>query len=202
MAAKNEYYTDFRNRRPYNNIPCKPGEILVPVVVAGDLEITLKDSGLDRNNMETWHFQCAEKPVPVAFVQVSESSKKLMQKEFNRQVHVFLNGDKNLFQEEELASTDQLLDAVADEDEKGYDPMGSTEDADKAYLDLVLEMLIEDLNRLDENYGRTIGLLSEGYSKGDILGLLDLETGKSQGYVFIKNAQKTARDFYDDKYRG
>ena len=63
-------------------------------------------------------------------------------------------------------------------------------------------MLIDDLNELDENFGRIIQLLSDGYKKGEILEMVDLGTEKTQGYAFIKKAQKTAKEIYDKKYRG
>jgi hypothetical protein len=36
MKKRDENYKDFSNRRPYNDIPCKPGEVLVPFVVDED----------------------------------------------------------------------------------------------------------------------------------------------------------------------
>ena len=202
MAATNEFYKDFSNRKPFNNIPCREGEILAPVVVAGGMKITLKDAGLIWDNVETWHFPWSGKPVPVAFIQIEEGAKAYMEKEFNSQVHLFLNGDKNLFEADELESIDEMLDSAQDDDKKGYDPTGTTENEDKAFLGMVFSMLIDDLNELDENFGRIIQLLSDGYKKGEILEMVDLGTEKTQGYAFIKKAQKTAKEIYDKKYRG
>ena len=173
-----------------------------PVVVAGGMKITLKGAGMDWNNVETWHFPWAKMSVPVAFIPVEEEAVDFMAKEFNRQVHVYLGGgEHSLFEDEALESTDEMIDAAQDDDKKGYDPTGSTEIMDNAFLGMTFSMLIDDLNDLDVSFGRIISLLAEGYKKGEILQMVDLGTEKTQGYAFIKKVQATAKEIYDKKYR-
>lgn len=42
MAAHDEYYSDFSNRKPFNNIPCRKDEVLAPVVVDNDYKDYLR----------------------------------------------------------------------------------------------------------------------------------------------------------------
>lgn len=64
-----------------------------------------------------------------------------------------------------------------------------------------VNMLIEDLNNQDSNFGKIISLLADGYKKGEVLDMVDLGKGKTQGYSFIEKAQKAARELYNKKYR-
>ena len=41
----------------------------------------------------------------------------------------------------------------------------------------------------------------DGYKKGEVLDMVDLGKGKTQGYSFIEKAQKAARELYNKKYR-
>lgn len=42
MKIKDNFYRNFSNRKPFNNIPCKADEELVPVVLNDDVRIHLK----------------------------------------------------------------------------------------------------------------------------------------------------------------
>lgn len=65
----------------------------------------------------------------------------------------------------------------------------------------VFDMLVADLSAQDENMGKIIRLLSEGFQKKEILDKLDIGKGKTQGYAFIEKTQKIALDIYNSKYR-
>ena len=86
MKKRDNHYKDFSNRRSYNDIPCKPGEVLVPFVVDWEM---VKHFNMNKDNLETWKFY--GKKVLVAFTPVTEARKDDSMKIFNRQVHVFLN---------------------------------------------------------------------------------------------------------------
>ena len=200
MAEKNEFYRDFSNRTSFNNVACRANEMLAPVVVDDDYRDYLKELGLDWNNVETWHFPHSNGGVPVAFIPVKLDEKERSMKYFNGQVDRYLKCFTKT-KWDELGSIDEMLDAAADDDKKGYDPTSTTANEDSAFLNMVFKMLIEELSELDENYGRIIELLADGFDKGEILDKIDLGKGKTQGYAFINKAQKIAKKLYNKKYR-
>ena len=94
-----------------------------------------------------------------------------------------------------------ISEDIDDEDGNGFDPTGTTSLEDEAFLMMVFDMLVADLSAQDENMGKIIRLLSEGFQKKEILDKLDIGKGKTQGYAFIGKTQKIARDIYNSKYR-
>lgn len=200
MVEKNEFYRNFSNRVPFNGAACRADEVLAPVVVDSDYKDYLKTLGLKWDNVETWRFPYSTEGVPVAFIPVKKNEFDGAMKYFNGQVSRYL---KRFTKSEwdELLSIDEMLGAAEDDDKKGYDPTGTTENEDKALLDMALKMLIEDLNEMDENAGRIIELLAEGLDKGEILDTVDLGKGKTQGYAFISKVQKMARELYYKNYK-
>ena len=90
MKEKNNFYKDFSNRKPYNDIPCKPGEVLVPVVLDEEMKKTLDPMGLNKENAEKWKFPYASEKVTVVFIPVDEKKKDVSMKLFNRQVSDYL----------------------------------------------------------------------------------------------------------------
>lgn len=102
--------------------------------------------------------------------------------------------------QEEL-SLDEFLDNIDDEDGKGFDPTGTTENEGKAMLLMAIEILINELSSQDENMGKIIKLLADGFQKKEILDQVDLGKGKTQGYAFIEKTQKIALKLYNDKFR-
>ena len=54
IKEKNNFHKDFSNRKPYNDIPCRPGEVLVPVVLDKEMKETLEPMGLNKENAEKW----------------------------------------------------------------------------------------------------------------------------------------------------
>lgn len=200
MVEKNEFYRDFSNRTSFNGVACRADEVLAPVVVDDDYRDYLKELGLKWDNIETWRFPHSNGGVPVAFIPVKADEKERTMKYFNGQVDRYLKRFTKT-KWDELESIDAMLDAALDDDKKGYDPTGTTANEDSAFLDMVFKMLIEELNGLDENYGRIIALLADGFDKGEILNQIDLGKGKTQGYAFISKAQKLAKELYEKKYK-
>ncbi|WP_058353617.1 hypothetical protein [Acetivibrio ethanolgignens] len=200
MVEKNEFYRDFSNRVSFNGAAYRADEVLAPVVVDDDYKDYLRTLGLKWDNVETWHFPYSTDGVPVAFIPVKKDEFDGAMKYFNGQVSRYL---KRFTKGEwdKLLSIDEMLEAAEDDDKKGYDPTGTTENEDRAFLDMVFNMLIDDLNNQDPKYGKIITLLADGYKKGEVLDLVDLGKGKTQGYSFIEKAQKAARELYLKKYK-
>lgn len=199
MAEKNKFYKDFSNRKPFNNIPCASDEVLVPVVLNTEMSVTLKAAGLDRNHIETWHFPHASESVPVAFVPCNRNRKGASMKWFNHEVERYLKhlDDKT----SEDLSLDKFMEDIDNDDEGGFDATGTTEAEDEATLMYTFHLLLDQLAALDPNYAHIIQLLSEGFSRKDIIKKVDFGKGKSQAYDYINKAQVTAKELYDKYYR-
>lgn len=199
MAEKNNFYRNFSNRKPFNNVHCTADEELVPVVLNDDVRVTLKQAGLDWDNVESWHFPHSKEVVPVAFVPNKKGHMDTWMKWFNSEVERYLKHNPD--SETDVLSLDEFLDNINDEDCEGHDPTGTTENEDKAFLIMTINMLIADLAAQDEKMGKIIILLAEGYQKKDILEKVDLGRGKTQGYAFIEKTQELAKELYDKNYR-
>lgn len=198
MKIKDKNYRDFSNRKSFNNIPAKADEELVPVVLTKEMKETLKPFGFDSENVETWTFPYGKK-VPVVFVPNKKGFIDVYMKFFNSEV------DRYIKHKEEVKlkhlSLDKFLEDIDDGDGNGFDPTGTTTFEDTAFLLQVFDMLVDDLSEQDENMGKIIRLLSEGFQKKEILDKIDIGKGKTQGYAFINKTQKIARDIYNSKYR-
>lgn len=198
MSAQNQFYRDFSNRKSFNNALVGADEELVPAVLTKEMKVTLKSMGLDMKNVETWKFPNGQK-VPVVFIPNKKGFMGIYMKFFNEEVERYI---KHLDEKHSGdLSLDKFLEDIDDEDGEGFDPTGSTENEDEAFMLQVLKMLISDLNKQDEKMGEIIQLLADGYQKKDILDKVDLGKGKTQGYAFIEKTQKIAKKIYDDKYR-
>lgn len=161
MAERNEFYRDFSNRTAFNGIACKVDEVLAPVVVDDDYRDYLKELGLNWDNIETWHFPHSNGGVPVAFIPIKPDEKERSMTYFNGQVDRYLKRYTKT-KWDELKSIDEMLDAAADDDKKGYDPTGTTVNEDSAFLEIVFNMLILGLSMmLDRLYKKDIGCNSE-----------------------------------------
>ena len=93
------------------------------------------------------------------------------------------------------------MEDIDDEDGNGYDPTGTTENEDKAFLMMMFEMLVSELEAQDVNMAKIIRLLADGFQKKEILEKVDLGKGKTQEYAFIEKTQKIALKLYNEKYR-
>mgnify|MGYP000150734926 CR=1 FL=1 len=198
MTIKDNNYRNFSNRAPFNNIPAKADEELVPVVLTKEMKETLKPLGFDSENVETWTFPHGKK-VPVVFVPNKKGFMDVYMKFFYSEVERYLKRKEEVKSED--LSLDKFLEDIDDEDGNGFDPTGTTALEDEAFLMQVFDMLVADLSAQDENMGKIIRLLSEGFQKKEILDKLDIGKGKTQGYAFIEKTQKIARDIYNSKYR-
>ena len=98
------------------------------------------------------------------------------------------------------ASLDEIMEKVYLEDESAWDPTGTTYYDDLQLGLSVIEMLIDDVAAKNPVMGQIIRLLSEGYNKKEILEIVKLNKGKTQGYAFIDKAQALARDLYNKNY--
>lgn len=191
---RNKYYSDFSNRHPFNNEPLREGEVLAPVVVDDDYTPYLKTLGLDCNNVETWHYKHG-RTVPVAFIPIKAEEMESSMAYFKAQTTRYLKRHQKT-EWDEFKSIDDMLEAAEDDDRKGYDPTGSTENEDKMFLQIALEDLIAELNQQDPTYGRIISLLAEGNSKGEVLDQVDLGREKTQAYAYIKKVQTIAIEIW------
>lgn len=186
MKKRDNHYKDFSNRRPFNDIPCKPGEVLVPFVVDREM---VKYFGMNKDNLETWNFK--GKKVLVAFTPVAEARKDDAMKIFNREVHEFLN---QYAEQSDDLSLDKMHDDMADEDGKGKDPTGTASLEDTVFFGMMIKDLIAEVAQKNPKYGRILELIVEDYDRGEILSELNL--GKSQGYEDIKRARDLAKELF------
>lgn len=197
--TKNDFYRNFSNRVPFNNIPVKADGELVPAVLTREMKETLNPLGFDSENVETWIFPHGKK-VPVVFIPNKKGFMDVYMKFFNSEVERYWKHKEDVKSDD--LSIDKFLEDIDNEDENGFDPMGTTAFEDEAFLMQVFDMLVADLSAQDENMGKIIRLLSEGFQKKEILGRLNIGKGKTQGYAFIEKTQKIARDIYNSRYRG
>lgn len=164
--AKNEYYRNFSNRESFNGVPCRSDEELVPAVLTKEMKVTLKPLGLNYDNVETWTFRHGKK-VPVVFIPNKKGFMDIYMTFFNSEVERYLKHLDEVTQEE--LSLDEFIDNIDDEDGKGFDPTGTTENEGKAMLLMAIEMLINELSSQDKNMGKIIKLLADGFQKKGIL---------------------------------
>jgi hypothetical protein len=200
MAEKYKNYNDFSNRKPFNGIPLREDEVLAPLVIDDDFRDYLKTLELIWDNAETWHFPRCSEGVPVCFFPVKKDEFEQSMSLFNDQVSRYLKRFQKT-DEDETLSLDAFLDAMDDDDGDGFDPTGTTEHEDNFMLELAFNLLVEDLNKQDPNYGRVITMLRNGCKKGAIIKEVNPEAGKSQGYEYIKKVQVIAKTIWDEKYR-
>lgn len=184
----NGNYHNYSNRNPYNNIPCKPDEELLPVALNNEIKESLGKTGYDPKNVENWHFPHAKEFIPAIFVPHEVGNRKENMKWFNKGVEKYLKHDD--FTDKNALSLDKFIDDAEDDDESRFGPTGTTKYEDVASLIQTLESLISDVESIDPQMGEIIRLLSEGFSKGKIIEMIDFKKGKTQSYVSIEKAQK------------
>ena len=195
--AKDEHDRNFDNRTTYNGCPCRSDQELVPVVLNKEMRRALIKDGLKENYLETWTF--GTNKIPVAFIPIAKGNKiEYFREIFNRDVKRFITYNANDLSG--LPSLDEIMEKVYLEDESAWDPTGTT-----CYDDLqlglsVIEMLIDDVAAKNPVMGQIIRLLSEGYQKKEILEMVKLGKGKTQGYAFIDKAQSIAKEIYLQNY--
>jgi hypothetical protein len=176
---------NYDNRRSYNNLPLKPGECLVPIRVDWEM---VKHFNMCQDNLETWRI--GPNKVLVAFAPVKIEDKPAALKQFNADVREHFAS----FKSDDVLSLDQFMDEAASEDGKGFEPASPENLEETVMLRMIIQDLLKKIHEINPKYGRILDLISEDYTKGQILDELGL--GKSQGYADIKAAQALAKKLY------
>lgn len=193
---KDKNYRDYSNRTSFNGRPCRPDHELVPFVLNDEVRKDCINAGLKEDYIESWTI--GKNEVPVAFAPVPKGHKADNMKEFFRDVKRYITD--NAEDSSGGASLDEIMEKVYLEDESAWDPTGTTYYDDLQLGLSVIEMLIDDVAAKNPEMGRIIRLLSEGYSKKEILEMVKLGKGKTQGYAFIDKAQSIAKEIYRQNY--
>ena len=193
---KDKNYRDYSNRTSFNGRPCRPDHELVPFVLNDEVRKDSKNAGLKEGYGESWTIGTNE--VPVAFAPVLKGQKEDNMKEFFRDVKRYITD--NAEDSSGGASLDEIMEKIYREEDRAWDPTGTTYYDDLQLGLSVIEMLIDDVAAKNPVMGQIIRLLSEGYNKKEILEIVKLNKGKTQGYAFIDKAQSLAKDLYQKNY--
>ena len=194
--AKDEHYRNFDNRTSFNGRPCRPDQELVPVVLNDEVRKDCVNAGLREDYVESWTI--GKNEVPVAFAPVSKGHKADNMKEFFKDIKRFITD--NAEDSSGDASLDEIMEKVYGEEDRAWDPTGTTYYDDLQFGLSVIEMLIDDVAAKNPVMGQIIRLLSEGYNKKENLEIVKLNKGKTQGYAFIDKAQSLAKEIYLQNY--
>ena len=176
---------NYDNRCSYNNLPRNPRECLVPIRVDWEM---VKHFNMCQDNLETWRI--GPNKVLVAFAPVKIEDKPAALKQFNADVREHFAS----FKTDDVLSLDQFIDEAASEDGKGFEPASPENLEETVMLRMIIQDLLKKIHEINPKYGRILDLISEDYTKGQILDELGL--GKSQGYADIKAAQALAKKLY------
>lgn len=193
---KDKNYRDFGNRTSFNGRSCRPNQELVPFVLNDEVRKDCINAGLKEDYIESWTIGKTE--VPVAFAPVPKGHKAGNMKEFFRDIKRYIT--YNAEDSSGDASLDEIMEKICGVEERAWDPTGTTYYDDLQLGLSVIEMLIDDVAAKNPVMGQIIRLLSEGYNKKEILEIVKLNKGKTQGYAFIDKAQSLAKEIYLQNY--
>ena len=193
---KNEHYRNFGNRTSFNGRPCRPDQELVPVVLNDEVRKDCRNAGLKEDNVESWSI--GKNEVPVAFASIPKGQKEDNMKEFFKDVKRYITD--NAEESSGDVSLDEIMEKVNNDYEHAWDPTGTTHNEDLHWGLWTIDMLIDDVAAKNPVMGQIIRLLSEGYQKKEILEMVKLGKGKTQGYAFIDKAQSIAKEIYLQNY--
>ena len=193
---KDKNYRDFGNRTSFNGRPCRPDHELVPFVLNDEVRKDSKNAGLKEEYVESWTIGKTE--VPVAFAPVPKGQKEDNMKEFFKDIKRYITD--NAEDSSGDASLDEIMEKIYGEEDRAWDPTGTTYYDDLQLGLSVIEMLIDDVATKNPVMGQIIRLLSEGYNKKEIIEMVKLNKGKTQGYAFIDKAQSLAKEIYLQNY--
>ena len=193
---KDKNYRDFGNRTSFNGRPCRPDHELVPFILNDEVRKDSKNAGLKEEYVESWTIGKTE--VPVAFAPVPKGQKEDNMKEFFKDIKRYITD--NAEDSSGDASLDEIMEKIYGEEDRAWDPTGTTYYDDLQLGLSVIEMLIDDVAAKNPVMGQIIRLLSEGYNKKEILEIVKLNKGKTQGYAFIAKAQSLAKEIYLQNY--
>lgn len=190
----NSKYTpeSYRDEKPYNDIPCEEGEVLVPIVVMNNYMI--KAMGINRSNMKTARMKNGSR-VPVAYAPVKLEHFNNALKIYYKDVNIYLNQYKS---DSAVLSLEEMMENMNNENKMGYDPTGIPSHEEKLMLIVTLEELIDVVYQRNEKYGKILNLIYKDVtiSKQEIIKKLGLK--KTQGYDAIKKAQALAKEVYNE----
>ena len=193
---KDKNYRNFDNRTSFNGRPCRPDHELVPFVLNDEVRKDCINAGLKEDFIESWTIGKTE--VPVAFAPIPKGQKEDNMKEFFKDIKRYITD--NAEDSSGGASLDEIMEKVYLEDESAWDPTGTTYYDDFQFGLSVIEMLIDDVAAQNPDMGKIIRLLADGYQKKEILEIVKLGKGKTQGYAFIDKAQSLAKEIYLQNY--
>ena len=194
--AKDEHYRNFDNRTSFNGRPCHTDQELVPFILNDEVRKDCVNTGLREDYVESWTIGKTE--VPVAFAPVLKGQKEAYMKEFDKAIKRYIT--KNAEDYSIDVSLDEIVDRVNDDDERAWDPTGTNYNEDLYWGLLLVDMLIDDVAAQNPDMGKIIRLLVDGYQKKEILEMVKLGKGKTQGYAFIEKAQSLAKEIYLNNY--
>lgn len=117
---------------------------------------------------------------------------------FNGEVERYIKHSDEIVSDD--LSLDEFLKKIDDEDGQGFDPTGTTENEDIAFLMMTIKDLIHEVSKKYPEADKILNLIIDGYQKKEIFEQVDLGRGKTQAYSYIDKIQKYAKDLYDDKY--
>ncbi|HEL1818094.1 TPA: hypothetical protein TXZ05_002082 [Streptococcus suis] len=191
---RNSKYTpeSYHNEKPYNDIPCEEGEVLVPIVVMNNDMI--KAMGINRSNMKTARMKNGSR-VPVAYAPVKLEHFENALKIYYKDVNIYLNQFKS---DSDVLSLEEMMENMNNENKKGSDPTGISSHEEQLMLIETLEVLIDVVYQRNEKYGKILKLIYHDFtiSKQEIIEKLCLK--KTQGYDAIKKAHALAKEVYKE----
>lgn len=191
---RNSKYTpeSYHNEKPYNDIPCEEGEVLVPIVVMNNDMI--KAMGINRSNMKTARMKNGSR-VPVAYAPVKLEHFENALKIYYKDVNIYLNQFKS---DSDVLSLEEMMENMNNENKKGSDPTGISSHEEQLMLIETLEVLIDVVYQRNEKYGKILKLIYHDFtiSKQEIIEKLGLK--KTQGYDAIKKAHTLAKEVYKE----
>ncbi|HEL2372871.1 TPA: hypothetical protein ACIRE7_002384 [Streptococcus suis] len=191
---RNSKYTpeSYRDEKPYNDIPCEEGEVLVPIVVMNNDMI--KAMGINRSNMKTARMKNGSR-VPVAYAPVKLEHFENALKIYYKDVNIYLNQFKS---NSDVLSLEEMMENMNNENKKGSDPTGISSHEEQLMLIETLEVLIDVVYQRNEKYGKILKLIYHDFtiSKQEIIEKLGMK--KTQGYDAIKKAHALAKEVYKE----
>lgn len=197
-TKREQYYRDFSNRSPYNDIPLKEGEVLVPItmgetkpgqtrkeVLAMQREAFIYH-GANPHNLETWHY--GRLSILVGFAPVPAEKFEQGMEAFNFEVDGVLHPFARQASE---VSLEGMQEQQEKEGRTAYDPTGSTEEEKKRLFFVALNDLFQYYQDQGEpEKAECIKMFAAGYTKGEIAQKIKSNLQKSSAYSFVRKTRK------------
>lgn len=228
---------NYENKKSFNNVASKDGEVLVPIHALELLKWNKEsiEKGyvkpgelIDEENLETWHL--GGRKILVGFTPVPKENEESAIKSFWYDVNDYIESTRkkrcliankkgelircpkcNKCQDcdnqgnpnnitSRFLSLDKFIEDNAIEGERGWDPTGTfTYEDSSSTLSMIAE-LIDEVAKLDANYGEILKLLAKDFKKRDIIKIIDLQRGQTQSYALIDKIQLLAKEIYEENY--